>query len=110
MISSKMESYKNNFPGCDEELPGAGCLDPIEAGPCDNYTERWFYDGEYGGCSRFWFGGCDAGRNNFETEAECKGECVEPRGAAACYLKKVPGPCDGRLEKEKKFDDFFSCF
>ncbi len=82
--------------GCPHPLPGAGCLDPPDTGPCDNYTTRWFYDVEYGGCSRFWFGGCESGRNNFGSEEDCKAQCVHPRGSAVCYLDKVVGPCEGR--------------
>ena len=35
---------------------------------------------EYGGCSRFWYGGCDGNNNRFSTQDECKAVCVEPEG------------------------------
>merc|ERR1711962_513921 len=50
---------------------------------------------EYGGCDRFWYGGCEAGRNHFDSQNDCQKECVSPRGAGVCYLKKIVGPCQG---------------
>ena len=52
-----------------------------------------------GGCSRFWYGGCEPGKNHFETESACKAECAEPRGSAVCFLQKVSGPCQGVYEE-----------
>ena len=28
-------------------------------------------------------------------QEECNSECVNPRGSAVCFLKKVVGPCRG---------------
>lgn len=52
-----------------------------------------------GGCSRFWYGGCEAGPNHYDTEAACEADCVEPRGAAVCYLAAVSGPCRGEYSE-----------
>ncbi len=35
---------------------------------------------EYGGCTRFWYGGEGGNRNRFETKEECDAVCVEPTG------------------------------
>jgi len=45
-----------------------------------NFTVKWFFDMEYGGCSRFWFGGGGGNANQFATQDECKAHCVEPTG------------------------------
>ncbi len=54
---------------------------------------------EWGGCNRFWYGGCEPGKNHFEDQASCEAECVNPRGSGVCYLKKVVGPCEGRYNE-----------
>ena len=53
---------------------------PKDRGSCRNFTVRWFFDMDYGGCSRFWYGGCDGNDNSFETQESCKALCVEPEG------------------------------
>lgn len=68
-------------------------------GPCHNYESKWFYDSEWGGCNRFWYGGCQPGNNHFDEEQPCVDKCVSPRGSAVCYLKKVVGPCDGKYNE-----------
>ena len=37
---------------------------------------------EYGGCSRFWYGGDGGNRNNFDTKEACNEICVDPIGKA----------------------------
>jgi len=51
------------------------CLKDKEVGPCTNYTTRWYYDQAEKGCRQFWFGGCNPGVNNFETQEKCKETC-----------------------------------
>ena len=36
-----------NFLGCSA-VPGASCAAAPVTGPCTNYTDKWFYDVEYG--------------------------------------------------------------
>ena len=88
-----------NFAGCeDQELPTAPadvCGLEKDRGPARDFVVRWSFDMEYGGCSRFWWGGEGGNRNNFETREECNTVCVEPTGKAACSLPVVPGPCEG---------------
>lgn len=88
-----------NFMGCgDQELPEAPpevCGMEKDRGPARNFTVRWSFDMEYGGCSRFWYGGEGGNRNNFMTKEECNEICVDPVGKAACNLPIVPGPCEG---------------
>ncbi|XP_019769290.2 papilin isoform X1 [Dendroctonus ponderosae] len=87
----------SDFAGC-EEIPvdqQASCSLPKERGTCRNYTVKWFFDMAYGGCSRFWYGGCDGNENRFKTKEECEGVCVKPLGIERCNLPKVNGSCEG---------------
>ena len=54
-----------------------------------NFTTRWFFDMEFGGCSRFYYGGAEGNRNNFLTKELCDEVCVEPVGRDACLLPMV---------------------
>ena len=63
----------------------------------------WFYDVNYGGCSRFWYGGCNPGLNHFEDEESCMDKCVNPRGPLVCFLPKNDGSCQG-IYNEWYFD------
>lgn len=42
-------------------VPAAGCSQPRQAGPCDRYSTRWFFDAASGSCANFLFGGCMVG-------------------------------------------------
>ncbi|ODM97201.1 Papilin [Orchesella cincta] len=87
----------DEFESCEDVpiKPGDVCGLDKERGSCRNFTVRWFFDMEYGGCSRFWWGGCEGNLNKFATQDECKAVCVEPEGRDACYLPTVSGPCEG---------------
>lgn len=56
----------------------AGCSMTKERGTCRNYTVKWFFDMQYGGCSRFWYGGCDGNANRYKSKEECEQICVNP--------------------------------
>ncbi|XP_022252622.1 papilin-like [Limulus polyphemus] len=89
-----------NFEGCpdipiiDQKVAGDVCKLPKALGPCRDYSVKWFFDMEYGGCTRFWYGGCNGNENRFDSEEKCKDICVEPKGADACALPKVEGSCN----------------
>ena len=45
---------------------------------------------EYGGCTRFWYGGTGGNRNNFDTKEACNEVCVDPVGKhVRCNLSIV---------------------
>ena len=83
------------------------CGLPKDRGPERDFVVRWAFDMEYGGCSRFWWGGevrltarhvtlvvfnhsvtktsylhalQGGNRNNFEAKEECDDTCVHPEG------------------------------
>ncbi|XP_054258197.1 papilin isoform X2 [Macrosteles quadrilineatus] len=91
------EAMGEHFEGCTDIPLGPGelCTLPKDRGTCRDFTVKWFYDTEYGGCSRFWYGGCEGNENRFKSQEECKQTCVEPPGRDACFLPKIEGPCDG---------------
>ncbi|GLH10987.1 Papilin [Gryllus bimaculatus] len=107
-IDGTTSAEGEKFEGCEDApiVAADACTQPRERGPCRDFTVKWFFDIEYGGCARFWYGGCGGNDNRFKTQEECKNKCVEPSGRAqfmscnlvptdACYLPKIEGPCEG---------------
>ncbi|KAK9981898.1 hypothetical protein ABG768_001421 [Culter alburnus] len=70
----------------------ADCLAPVERGECGEKRVDWFYDAARGSCHAFAHGGCDGGRNRFETYEECRASC-QREGLGVCSLPAVQGPC-----------------
>ncbi|XP_022817707.1 papilin-like isoform X2 [Spodoptera litura] len=72
----------------------AACSLPTDPGSCLNFTAMWYFDMTYGGCSRFWYGGCEANGNVFATKEDCEDVCVQPSPKEVCNLPSVKGACD----------------
>ncbi|XP_036414454.1 LOW QUALITY PROTEIN: collagen, type XXVIII, alpha 1b [Colossoma macropomum] len=60
----------------DDFTQEAGCLQPLDPGPCRDYVVKWYYDPKANSCAQFWFGGCRGNRNQFETQESCRKACV----------------------------------
>lgn len=95
-----------NFEGCENVplSPQMDCSLKKDSGPGKNYSVKFFYDNEYGACSRFWYGGEEGNNNRFDTLNECQDVCENPTGKEACLLPKVQGPCGG-YEPMWHYDD-----
>ncbi|KAK4336726.1 hypothetical protein RND71_043627 [Anisodus tanguticus] len=101
----KTVAYGSRFLGCpdgpslDVQFNGHACSLPKERGKCRNFTVKWFFDQTYGGCSRFWYGGCEGNGNQFISQDECERSCMKPIGSNSCQLPLVKGPC----EQDKRY-------
>lgn len=100
-----------NFEGCETvpTTPQKACALVKDGGTCSNYSVKYFFDSEYGGCSRFWYSGCGGNNNRFETLDECKGVCEMPQGKDACQVPKIRGPCPGYYQMYHYDSDRNTC-
>lgn len=51
------------------------CSQPQKVGRCRAAILRYYYDSESKECKSFYYGGCDANENNFETPEICEARC-----------------------------------
>lgn len=49
---------------------------PCETGPCRAMFPMWRYIKKSNMCESFVYGGCEGTKNMFETEEECKQQCM----------------------------------
>ncbi|XP_064073976.1 papilin isoform X3 [Vanessa tameamea] len=91
------EAKGKNFLNCTDVPHNrqAACAFASDRGSCRNFSVYWYYDMTYGGCSRFWYGGCEGNENRFVNNDECEDICVRPKPKEACNLPKVKGACSG---------------
>lgn len=81
------------------------CHLPMDAGLCDAYMPRYFYNSTSHRCERFIYGGCQGNKNNFGSMRSCILNCHEGRDKATpfkaftskstdiCSLPPETGPC-----------------
>ncbi|EJW76516.1 hypothetical protein WUBG_12575 [Wuchereria bancrofti] len=55
---------------------GEKCTQPMDAGPCKNFIERWFFNINTSLCQSFQYGGCAGNRNHFFSKHECEIHCA----------------------------------
>jgi len=53
------------------------CKLPALVGECRNYVNRWYFNSLEGRCRQFYYGGCGGNENNFASEHECEGRCID---------------------------------
>ncbi|XP_043352018.1 papilin-like [Dermochelys coriacea] len=89
---------------------GAACLEPrqdvcqlpAQAGLCDVYSFRYFYNASARRCEPFSFRGCRGNANNFKTKAECVQACAghEKPGECPAVEQGPAGACEERCRRD----------
>ncbi|CAL7938661.1 unnamed protein product [Xylocopa violacea] len=66
-----------NIPTCDftKEEAEKICSEPVKKGRCNGNILRTYFDKQSARCRWFRYSGCDANRNNFPTEEDCRKIC-----------------------------------
>lgn len=54
---------------------GDVCILPPDAGSCNDYIPRWFYNSQSGRCEQFSYGSCGGNSNNFLDRHSCELRC-----------------------------------
>lgn len=95
------DAQGSKFDGCEDipTAPQRACSAVKDPGTCSNYTVKFFFDMEYGGCSRFWYSGCGGNANRFDNIDDCNNTCQNPKGKDACKVPSIHGPCTGYFQK-----------
>ncbi|XP_027761468.1 collagen alpha-1(VII) chain-like [Empidonax traillii] len=79
--------------GTRGEFP-ASCLQPMDEGPCQDYSLLWYFHPEAKTCRPFVFGGCGGNGNRFPSRRECERSCGAPadpdKGYSGNGLSKHP--------------------
>uniref|UniRef100_A0A8C4W0A0 Uncharacterized protein n=1 Tax=Gopherus evgoodei TaxID=1825980 RepID=A0A8C4W0A0_9SAUR len=78
------------------------CQLPAQAGLCDVYSFRYFYNATSQRCEQFLYRGCRGNANNFRTKAECLQACahhVRP-GVCPALPAGTVGACDERCRSD----------
>jgi len=73
----------------------AVCELDADAGRCNDYTDKWFYNVQSKSCEQFSYGGCDGNENRFSSQAECERKCLRER-----KLKQQGRRLSGQLLRE----------
>jgi len=60
-------------------LSVSACELAADAGPCEDFADKWFFDVQTKRCEQFTYGGCEGNENRFSSKAECERTCVRER-------------------------------
>lgn len=55
------------------------CLMTVARGSCDKKIPRWYFDNNENACKPFYYTGCGANSNNYETQESCEAKCPPKR-------------------------------
>ncbi|KHJ44677.1 Kunitz/Bovine pancreatic trypsin inhibitor domain protein [Trichuris suis] len=77
------------------------CKQPMDPGPCEAASDRWYYNEATDDCEMFTYGGCQGNENNFATEEQCRAKCVKAQkppstSSGVCMHPSDSGPCRAR--------------
>ncbi|XP_037075335.1 BPTI/Kunitz domain-containing protein-like [Pollicipes pollicipes] len=74
---------------------GGPCQEPLKVGPCKALVDRYYFSSTVGTCLPFFWGGCQANGNNFETISQCSAQCCGGGCGrpSFCSLPADVGPC-----------------
>ncbi|KAJ6638506.1 Papilin, partial [Pseudolycoriella hygida] len=89
------------------------CHERVDAGPCDQWQTRYFYNQRERRCEAFMYGGCEGNGNRFNSLSECQSICIsheEPANndnKAVCTLPVLVGKCLDSQDYHKRwyYDD-----
>ncbi|KAL0270939.1 UNVERIFIED_CONTAM: hypothetical protein PYX00_008205 [Menopon gallinae] len=52
------------------------CMQPPDAGTCQSFVHKWYFDYRSQTCDTFVYGGCEGNDNRYDSEFECKHYCL----------------------------------
>lgn len=70
-VGNSVDSQKSNVLASLEEI----CRSTQDAGPCQDYSEQFYYDQYTHTCVAFTYGGCGGNLNRFRSADECQKRC-----------------------------------
>ncbi|UYV68288.1 hypothetical protein LAZ67_5003704 [Cordylochernes scorpioides] len=83
--------------GGTEEDP---CLAPPSAGPCHNFTTRYYYHSSSQTCRAFHYGGCGGTANNFPSMEQCLSLCPARQQCRSYFLMVKHNVTGGKISPE----------
>lgn len=63
------------------------CMTAVSRGNCDKKIPRWYFDNNENACKPFYYTGCGANANNYETQDACESKCPSKRSKYLYDLK-----------------------